>query len=257
MRFLARLITTLIALGSILWCQAQHLHQLTEEEIGSVRFPTTCSKSTEASFSLAVALLHSFQYELARNAFMDISREDQNCAMAYWGVGMSYYNGFANSLDLDDGRRALQKAQQLATASKTTSAREKDYVNALAEIYRDGADSSARAEGFEQKMRALQTAYPGDTEAALFHALALGITAQRRTDRTYANQRECGNILEPIFREISTPPRSRSLFNPLLRQSCARGKRSGRRSRLRKDRSSILPRAPHALAHLHSVGVVG
>jgi|SRR5579864_220161 len=206
MRFLARLVTTPVVLGGILWCQAQHVHQLTEEEIGSVRFPTTCSKITEANFSRAVALLHSFQYELARKVFTDISREDQNCAMAYWGIGMSYYNGFADSIDLDGGRRALQRAQHLAMVNKTTSAREKDYVNALAEIYRDRTDSSDRAQGFEQKMRALQQAYPGETEAAVFHALALAIAAQRKIDKTYVNQRECGAILEPIFEKYPHHP---------------------------------------------------
>jgi hypothetical protein len=120
MRLLARLVTTFTLLGGIMWCQAQHVHSLTEEEIGSVHFPTTCAKSTQASFSRAVALLHSFQYELARNVFTDISREDQNCAMAYWGIGMSYYNGFANSIDLNGGRSALQRAQYLAMANKTT-----------------------------------------------------------------------------------------------------------------------------------------
>ena len=205
MRLLAKHISTLMMFGNLLWCQ-QHVHELTEEEIGSVHFPTTCSKTTEASFSRAVALLHSFQYELARKVFTGISSEDPNCAMAYWGIGMSYYNGFADiDLDLDDGRRALEKAEHLATTNKDTTAREKDYINALAEICRDGTDSSDRAQGFERKMRALRQDYPNDTEAAVFHALSLAIAAPK-TDKTYANQRECGTILEPIFEKYPHHP---------------------------------------------------
>ncbi|HXY51381.1 MAG TPA: hypothetical protein VEI01_18165 [Terriglobales bacterium] len=166
---------------------------------------TTCSKTTEASFSRAVALLHSFQYELARDVFADISKRDQNCAMAYWGIGMSYYNGFANSIDLIGGRGALEKAQQIAKANPNTSTCEKGYISALAEIYREGADSSDRAQGFEHRMRALQQQYPTDTEAAVFHALALAIAAPK-TDKTYANQRECGAILEPIFEKYPHHP---------------------------------------------------
>jgi tetratricopeptide (TPR) repeat protein len=41
-------------------------------------------------------------------------------------------------------------------------------------------------------------AYPQDDEAAIFHALTLAITAPK-TDKTFANQRKCGEILEPIF----------------------------------------------------------
>jgi tetratricopeptide (TPR) repeat protein len=47
-------------------------------------------------------------------------------------------------------------------------------------------------------MGELQANYPNDTEAAIFHALTLAITAPK-TDKTFANQRQCGEILEPIF----------------------------------------------------------
>src|SRR5437660_12182593 len=47
-------------------------------------------------------------------------------------------------------------------------------------------------------MGALKAAYPQDEEAAIFHALTLAITAPK-TDKTFANQRKCGEILEPIF----------------------------------------------------------
>ncbi len=49
-------------------------------------------------------------------------------------------------------------------------------------------------------MRTVQEAYPADREAAIFHALTLDITAPK-TDKTFANQRKCGEILEPIFKE--------------------------------------------------------
>src|SRR5439155_9413680 len=47
-------------------------------------------------------------------------------------------------------------------------------------------------------MSELQAAFPDDSEAAIFHALTLAITAPT-TDKTFANQRKCGEILEPIF----------------------------------------------------------
>jgi tetratricopeptide (TPR) repeat protein len=66
-------------------------------------------------------------------------------------------------------------------------------------VYReDGQDSSVHGEAFEKRMAALQAEYPSDSEAAIFHALTLAITAPK-TDRTFANQRRCGEILEPIF----------------------------------------------------------
>jgi hypothetical protein len=41
-------------------------------------------------------------------------------------------------------------------------------------------------------MGAVQAAYPDDTEAAIFHALTLDITASK-TDKTFANQRKWRN----------------------------------------------------------------
>lgn len=188
-----------LALLSPAWCDEGHHHSLTEEEVGSVHFVTSCSKTVGVSFSRAVALLHSFQYEQTRQAFTEISVQDPTCAMAEWGIAMSHYHGLWDNGDLGAGREAVHKAQEVAGANPQTTAREKAYIEALAEVYRDdGKDKYVHAQAFEQKMGAVQAAYPEDSEAAIFHALTLAITAPK-TDKTYANQRKCGEILEPIF----------------------------------------------------------
>ena len=121
--------------------------------------------------------------------------------MAQWGVAMTHYHGLWDNGDMAAGRAALRKAQEIAAANSQTTAREKAYIDALAEIYReDGKDKVAHGQAFEQKMAALHAANPSDSEAAIFHALALAITAPK-TDRTFANQRKCGEILEPIFEQ--------------------------------------------------------
>ena len=181
--------------------QEEHHHALTESEVGSVNFPTSCSKTLESDFNRAVALLHSFQYEQAGQAFADASSRDPKCAMAQWGVAMSHYHGLWDNGDLVAGRNALQKAREVAAGNPQTTARELAYIGALAEIYRDdGKDGLAHAQAFERKMGGVQAAYPTDSEAAIFHALALAIAAPK-TDKTFANQRQCGEILEPIFKE--------------------------------------------------------
>jgi tetratricopeptide (TPR) repeat protein len=180
------------------WCDQQHNDALTAEEVGAVQFPTSCSKNVGESFNRAVALLHSFQYERARQAFGEIASQDPQCAMAQWGIAMSHYHGLWDNGDMGAGHDALGHAQQIAAANPKTTPREKAYIDALAEIYGDSNDKAARAQFFEQKMAAVQEAYPEDGEAAIFHALTLAITAPK-TDKTFANQRKCGEILEPIF----------------------------------------------------------
>ena len=183
MKIAAVLGVMLTLLTGPVWGDEGHHHALTEEEIGSVHFATSCITSVESDFNHAVALLHSFQYEAARSGFIAITSKDPRCAMAQWGLAMSHYHGLWGNGDTVAGREALKKAQQIASANPGTTAREHAYIEALAEIYRENsADAIAHGNGFEQKMAALQSAYPNDNEAAIFHALALAITARGISD---------------------------------------------------------------------------
>jgi tetratricopeptide (TPR) repeat protein len=206
MKSLGVIVSAFVLLSCAAWCDEQHHHQLTDSQVGSVHFATSCSKDVERDFNHAVALLHSFQYESTRQAFEEISRKDSTCAMAQWGVAMSHYHGLWDNGDTAAGRTAYKKAAELASSNAKTTDREKAYIDALAEIYReDGKDSYAHSTAFEQKMAALHAAHPDDTEAAIFHALTLDITAPK-TDKTFTNQRKCGEILEPIFEKLPNHP---------------------------------------------------
>lgn len=199
MKMLASLLCACVLLSPSSWCDEGHHHSLTEEEIGSVHFSTSCSEGVAVSFNRSVALLHSFQYEQAREAFGAVAARDPKCALAYWGIAMSHYHGLWGNGDMTAGRAALAKAQEIASSNRKTSAHDRAFIDALAEIYReDGKDRATHAQAFEHNMGGVQAAYPSDTEAAIFHALTLAITAPK-TDKTFANQRKCGEILEPIF----------------------------------------------------------
>lgn len=206
MRLLAAILSVSVLFVSLVWCDEGHHHELTEAEIGAVHFSTSCAKTVERNFNQAVALLHSFQYEQARQAFAELSSQDPACAMAQWGIAMSHYHGLWNNGDTAAGRAALHKAEEIMAANPKTTAREKAYIDALAEIYReDGKDKFAHGQAFEQKMASLQAAYPDDSEAAIFHALSLDITAPK-TDKTFANQRKCVEILAPILKKQPQHP---------------------------------------------------
>ena len=181
------------------WADDGHHHPLSKDELGAVHFKTSCQKNVQSDFNLAVALLHSFQYEQADRAFTKISAVDSKCAMSQWGVAMSNYHGLWGNGDMERGRTAIGKARDLAAANAPTTPREKAYIDALGNIYQhDGKDKIAHENAFEQAMGAVQSAYPDDIDAAIFHALTLYITAPK-TDKTFAHQRKCGEILEPIF----------------------------------------------------------
>jgi len=186
---------------------AQHDHPAGDPtKLGSVTFAVSCDPSVQPQFNTAVAMLHSFWYEKAHDSFAAVAGRDPTCGMAYWGMAMTYYHQIWSApgpTDLKAGGSALEKAK--AAGAKTQ--RERDYIAALATFYKDSdkLDHRARSLGYETAMDRLQAWYPEDHEAAIFHALALLATLDP-TDKTYANQKKAGEILEPLFVEQPEHP---------------------------------------------------
>src|SRR5713226_8469119 len=104
MRRTAIVLLAYLISGSLSVGAQEHQHELSAEEVGSVHFLTSCSKTVELSFDRAVALLHSFQYEQTRQAFNEIATQDPSCAMAQWGIAMSHYHGLWDNGDTPAGR---------------------------------------------------------------------------------------------------------------------------------------------------------
>jgi tetratricopeptide (TPR) repeat protein len=205
MRFLVTLLGILLLRVSAAWCDEGHQHDLTEQQVGSVHFATSCAKPVQPGFQRGVALLHSFQYEQARVAFQEIAKQDPQCAMAHWGIAMSHYHGLWENGDTAAGREAIRKAQQIA-GTASVAARERAYIDALSEIYReDDNNAYVHGQAFERKMAELQASYPDDSEAAIFHALTLDIIAPK-TDKAFTNQRKCVEILVPLFAKQQSHP---------------------------------------------------
>jgi tetratricopeptide (TPR) repeat protein len=181
---------------------AQHEHPAGDPtKLGIVAFPVSCDPSVQPQFNTAIAMLHSFWYEKAHDTFDAVAQKDPGCGMAYWGIAMTYYHQIWSApspADLKAGGSALEKAR---TAGARTQ-RERDYIGALATFYSDSdkLDHRTRALAYEKAMDQLQARYPEDHEAAIFHALAL-LAASDPTDKTYANQKKAGEILEPLFIE--------------------------------------------------------
>ena len=186
---------------------AQHEHPAGDPaKLGKVSFPVSCETSVQPQFSNAVAMLHSFWYEKASETFRAVAEKDPTCGMAYWGIAMTYYHQIWQApgpADLKAGSAAVETAK--SAGSKTQ--RERDYIAAIEMFYKDAdkLDHRTRALAYEKAMDQLQTRYPDDHEAAIFHALALDAIAPP-ADKTHANQKKCGAILEPLFVEQPEHP---------------------------------------------------
>jgi len=186
---------------------AQHEHPAGDPgKLGKVNFSVSCDPTVQPQFSQAIAMLHSFWYEKASDTFAAVAEKDPTCGMAYWGVAMTHYHQIWEApgpADLNAGLTAVGKAK--VAGAKTQ--RERDYIAAVETFYKDSdkLDHRTRALAYEKAMELLQTRYPDDREAAVFHALALLATAPP-TDKTYVNQKKAGVILEEIFVEQPEHP---------------------------------------------------
>jgi hypothetical protein len=223
----------------------QHEHGAsTGEALGKVEFKTSCNASVRDAFNRSVALLHSFEFRSAIQAFNGVLAKDPSCAMAQWGIAMSEwsnpYAGLRQPGIVERGQAAIDKARAIGTKD----ARERAYIDAAAELYKDGArvPQRERTLAYERAMEALSRTYPDDLEARIFYALSIGQNALA-TDKTYANQIKATSILEPLFRELPEHPGLahyiiHSYDHPPL---AARAVDAARRY------AKIAPSAPHAL----------
>jgi len=174
-------------------------------QFGELKFSLSCNYETRATFDLAVALLHSFQYAEAEKAFVKVIDADPNCPMAYWGVAMSIYHAAwfpPSKKELEKGAKVLAIAKQL-----TMDGKQRDYINAIDAFYTDfeNLDHTIRAALFENKMEQIYNNYPDDIEAAIFYSLALYSTRDR-VGKEFVNERKAGKILESLFKENPNHP---------------------------------------------------
>lgn len=168
-------------------------------EFGLVDFDMSCDDPVKKDFNLAIELLHSFEYDESEKEFAKIIDESPGCAMAYWGVAMCSYHPLwepPSETDLKKGASAIAIAKLINKKSEKESA----YIDAIAAYYKDWEKTNPRARSisFEKAMEQLHDAYPQDKEAAIFYALALDAAADP-TDKTYANQKKAGDILNALY----------------------------------------------------------
>ncbi len=184
---------------------AHQAHAHDAGELGVVDFPITCAEPARAGFARGVALLHSFGYEDAREAFA-AAAADPKCGIAWWGVAMTYYHPLwapPSPAELGAGAVAAERAAEAGAGSE----RERGYIAAVGAFYRDAGtlDHRSRALAYGAAMESLAGRFPDDHEAAIFHALAL-LGSAPPNDATFANQKRAAEILNRLLSEEPRHP---------------------------------------------------
>jgi tetratricopeptide (TPR) repeat protein len=176
------------------------------DQLGRVDFPTSCSSKAQPTIEKGVALLHSFQYQQAKQVFTEAATQEPTCAMASWGEAMSLYHqlwDFPDDTTLGEGRRYVDQAQK---ATELTPL-ERAYLGAVGAFYQDDAklDHAARWRAYLAAMEKLHQDFPVATEGAEFYALSL-ISNPAEATSDLANREKAIAILDPLFRAEPNNP---------------------------------------------------
>src|SRR5213080_1376554 len=188
---------------------------------GKVEFPVSCASSVQSEFSRGVALLHSFFYEEARRVFTSVAERDPTCAMAQWGIAMTWWHPIWTPPTPDEmsaGKAAIEKAMAMNPGTE----RERGFIRALNIYYNSPDARTAAAVGqschgpvgprdrvvaYETAMRQLRDRYPDDFEVQTFHAFAvLAVGYATLDDATLSKQLEAAAILEKLWKQNPKHP---------------------------------------------------
>lgn len=207
MKLLTLALCACLGLVQPVFAQHEQHAGMAPKDIGTVSFDNSCSPATKTRFNEAVALLHSFWFAEARAIFEGVLEADPDCAIAYWGIGLTHWgNPFAGQRSpqvIAAGKAAIDKG--LATGSPTP--REKGYIDAVAGLFSsaDVTTQRARVVAYEAAMEKLAGEYKNDVEARIFWALAISQTALP-TDKTFAQNLRAAEVLEPLYSKMPNHP---------------------------------------------------
>ena len=235
--------------GALLTCLVIALASLTtpwasvKEQFGEVHFPVSCRVGVQDKFDLALAMLHTFSFPAAAETFAAVSRDDSDCAMAYWGLAAtaigSLYGGRPGPMALQ-GKLAVERAK--AIGGKT--ARERDYIGTI-EVFYTGADQIdyiTRHQAYANALEQLHRKYPDDREAEILYAYALSALGSP-TDLTFSYQLKGAAILEKLLVKLPNHP---GVIHYLL-HACDNPRYASRGLAAARRLPAVAPSSPHAV----------
>ena len=217
--FLVGLASTFLALNHVKSATAPEPGDL--RGVGKVTFPITCAPEVQSDFARGVALLHSFFYEEARRVFTSVAERDPKCAMAQWGIAMTWWHPIWTPPTPDEmraGKAAIEKAMAMTAGTD----RERGFITALNTYYNTADSSSAaplgqschgpvgprdRVIAYEKAMRQLRDKHPDDFEVQTFYAFAVLATGYATpNDTSLSKQLEAAGMLEKLWKQEANHP---------------------------------------------------
>lgn len=142
--------------------------------LGHVAFANSGNRAAQKPFLEGLALIHSFEYSEAVDAFQRAEKADPTFALPYWAEALTNTQILWGIDDPAAARKVLARLGPTPQArlAKTHRANEMAFAKAVEAFYADGPQE-ARVHAFADSLRRWATAMPTDQEAHAFAALGI------------------------------------------------------------------------------------
>jgi tetratricopeptide (TPR) repeat protein len=155
-------------------CQQVEEPAQTTDQLGELHEAFSVNATAQPHFERGLLLLHNFEYEDAREAFLEAQALDSNAVMNYWGEAMTYNHPLWRRQEFEDGVAALEKlgADAESRAARAATDLERGFLQG-AEILFGAGEKDVRDQAYSDHMKMLYEKYPGHEEVATFYALSI------------------------------------------------------------------------------------
>jgi protein SCO1 len=205
-RALAAGALSVLVLGCTFGIASVYLAQ--DARLGVVHFPTSCGWQSQRDFTSATSLLHLFQFADAEDLYRLITRQDPNCAIAYWGIAMSRLKNPLYEVPSSDDVAVARAALRAAADARSAESRERAYLAAANSLFDPaiGTDWHVRLGAYAKAMSKVVEQFPEDREARIFYALALNLVAATSTNKMSAERAKAAELLLQVFSDEPDHP---------------------------------------------------
>ncbi len=171
--------------------------------LGTLAHSFSISEKARPHFDRGLLLLHSFEYDDAREEFEKAKAADPSEVMAYWGLAMTHYKALWGLQDLAEGRKIMVElgADTEARLKKAENDLEASFWEGIEILYGEG-EFLERNQQYADHMAGVYEDYPDNLEVAAFYSLGLMWA-------DYSNEEYLGKsalIAEGVMKENPTHP---------------------------------------------------
>ena len=171
-------------------------------DLGVVNLEVQGAPEAVEAFNTGLPLLHSFEYEDARESFRAAIAKDPSMAMAYWGEAMSFNHPIWHKQERDSARMCLSK--RITAGAEPQTELEEDFLESLEILYAEELEKEIRDKNYSDFYEKMSRRYPKNHEVQSFYALSLlGSVQDGRDLEVYG---KAGRIAAQIVKENPQHP---------------------------------------------------